>query len=152
MGCAAPGKSLLLIKDQFPFGPTPFDKLLWKWLKGPMTQQADFGDPTTTTGYSLCLYTGASPVLTMTMTAPAVGFCGGPCWGPISDKGYKYFDFFAEDDGVFNVLLKGGTAGKAKILVKGKDGQIPLPILGLDSSGDAIVQLQNSGGGCWSAT
>lgn len=39
MGCVSPGKSILLIKDHDPSGPSALDKLLWKWLKGPLTQQ-----------------------------------------------------------------------------------------------------------------
>ena len=41
-GCQAPGKSILLWNA--PADPSK-SKLIWKWLKGPATVQADFGDP-----------------------------------------------------------------------------------------------------------
>jgi cysteine-rich repeat protein len=64
MGCLSPGgsgKAQLQIKDRKPAGPSPKDKVQWKWLKGPALAQADFGDPTDPNGpdYKLCVYTGS---------------------------------------------------------------------------------------------
>jgi hypothetical protein len=150
-GCSTPGKSILMIKDQDANGPGPKDKVVWKWLSGPATTQADFGDPVNTGDYKLCVYTGSTPALTMEMQAPAGGTCGSkPCWKAISTKGYKYSDKAMSADGILKLLLKGGVAGKAKALVMGKDANLPLPTLPLDTSADVIVQLSNSdNSNCW---
>ncbi len=47
-------------------------------------------------------------------------------------------------DGVKKLLLKGGAAGKSKVLIQGKDGNLPLPMLPLDPNGPVIAQLSSS--------
>ncbi len=42
------------------------------------------------------------------------------------------------------LLLKGDAAGKSKILIQGKDGNLPLPSLPLDPNGPVIAQLSSS--------
>ncbi len=149
-GCLPPGgsgKSQLQIKDQGADGPGPKDKLQWKWLKGPGLSQADFGDPTDPNGpdFKLCIYSGATPSLIVEMQVPSGGTCGTKaCWKAISTKGYKYGDKGLTSDGVKKLLLKGDVAGKSKILIQGKDGNLPLPTLPLDPNGPVIVQLISS--------
>jgi hypothetical protein len=79
------------------------DKLLWKWTKGQPTSQTDLSDPTATADYTLCLYDANGIVTSATVPADATK------WSPISDKGYKYKDPGAAEDGITNVLLKGST-------------------------------------------
>jgi hypothetical protein len=148
--CATPGKSLLLLKDKNEDGAGPKDKLVWKWLKGPATMQADFGDPTITADYDFCIYAGTSQALVFEANVPA-----GPPWEAISDKGYKYKDATAAVDGIKNILLKGGGAGKSKALVKGKDGGLDLDAstLPFDGAANVTVQLSNTdNGNCWQST
>ncbi len=150
MGCLSPGgsgKSQLQIKDQDTDGPGPKDKIQWKWLKGPGLSQADFGDPTDPNGpdFKLRIYAGATPSVIVEMQVPSGGTCGTkPCWKPISTKGYKYGDKGLSSDGVKKLLLKGDVAGKSKILIQGKDGNLPLPPLPLDPNGPVIAQLSSS--------
>lgn len=155
-GCATPGKSFLLIKDKNQDGAGSGDKLIWRWLKGPATTQADFGDPTATANYSFCLYAGTAQALTMVANVPADGMCAsGNCWNPIGTKGYKYKDTSASTAGISRILLKGGAAGSAKIRVRGKDGNLDLTAstLPLSDAADVIVQLSNSdNSNCWQAT
>ncbi len=68
----------------------------------------------------------------------------GPCWKPISTKGYKYGDKLQTSDGVKRLILKGDVAGKSKILIQGKDENLPLPPLPLDPNGPVIAQLSSS--------
>ncbi len=76
---------------------------------------------------------------------PAGGTCSGkPCWKPIPSKGYKYGDKTLSSDGVKKLLLKGDAPGKSKILIQGKDGNLPLPSLPLDPNGPVIAQLSSS--------
>ncbi len=150
MGCLSPGgsgKSQLQIKDQDADGPGSKDKIQWKWLKGPALSQADFGDPLNPNGpdFKLCIYAGATPLLIVEMQVPSGGTCGTKaCWKPISTKGYKYGDKTLSSDGVKKLLLKGDGAGKSKLLIQGKDGNLPLPGLPLDPNGPVIAQLSSS--------
>ncbi len=48
---------------------------------------------------------------------------------------HKYGDKGLSSDGVKKLLLKGDVAGKSKILIQGKDGNLPLPPLPLDPNG-----------------
>jgi len=145
VACRGAGKSKLLIKNKSDDGK---DKVLFKWLKGEATTQGDFGDPTTTADYALCLYAGTTSALIEQAAVPA-----GANWSPISTKGYKYKDPGGSADGVTRIILKGGADGKAKAIVKGKGTNLPdfdgdLPI----APGDLplVAQLRNNGNGeCW---
>ena len=127
-GCRAALTSIIGIKQT---GDDAKDKLLWKWLKGDATTQADFGLPTGTTAYTLCLYAGTTAAFLGTTAIPP-----GSAWAAVSDKGYKFSDASGTPDGIQKALLKGGAAGKSKILVKGKgtnlpgllSGALPLPV------------------------
>ena len=120
-----PGKASFQLKDKTP---DTSDVLGWKWLKGLRTTVADFGNPITTTDYLLCVYDAG--VLKLSALAPAAGVCHGkPCWKATGPKGFKYKDKDASPDGITLILLKEGTDGKAKILVKGKGTNLQMPTL-----------------------
>ncbi len=142
-GCTAPGKSLLKLKNP---GDPAKNKLIWKWLNGPAQNQSDFGDPVGgTTSYTLCVYAG-------TTAAIDAGINGGTGWQTVSTLGYKFKDSAAGGDGVFKALLKGGAAGKSKVLVKGKGANLDLSAMPLNATGGATVQLlRNDDPACWEA-
>jgi hypothetical protein len=147
VGCSSPGKAMLIIKDKNADGASAKDKLVWKWLKGAATTQADFGDPTATADYTLCIYTGGVPAPVMEAQVPAVAN-----WSAISTKGYKYMDKSKTADGIMKIILKGGDAGKAKAMVLGKDANLPIApgLLPLDVSANITTQLSNSdNSNCW---
>ena len=86
-GPVAPGKSLLLLKRHVP---DTGDSLSWKWAKGDTTPLADFGDPSGSDAYRLCIYDATG--VRVGVTAPAGGSCGTlPCWG-LNASGFKYKD------------------------------------------------------------
>jgi len=122
-------------------------QLVWKWT-GTATKD-DFGNPVTgTTSYALCLYDDAAPKMVPVVAA-------GGNWKETS-TGYSYKNSATNADGIFRVLIKGGT-GTAKILVNGKGANLdpPAPALPFDQSADVTVQLvKNTGSGteCWEAT
>lgn len=121
-GCRGALKSILLVKNQS--GDSDKDKLLWKWVKGDTTMLADFGSPSTTTQYTLCVFAGTSPAVTVEV-APSASL-----WSPVGTKGLKYKDLNRTSNGVGKVLLKAGAAGKAKALLKGKGVNLPDPPVG----------------------
>ena len=153
-GCATPGKAALAIKDRPPGGPSDGDGLTWKWIKGPALSPADFGDPVGgNTGFRLCVYDSSGLVSELTVSGG--GLCdGAPCWKRAGSSGYKYRDGAAASDGLATMLTKGGTAGRSKILFKGKDASLPSLGLPLDTSTGVSVQLfrDDASTPCWQAT
>ncbi len=130
--------------------PESKDQLNWKWLHGAATTKPEFGNPVTIDGYALCLYDATG--LLASMAAPAAGTCASkPCWTERSSR-FQYKDGELTPDGLSQILLKEGLAeGKAKILVKGKGANLPMPDLSQLQS-PVIVQLRRTDGSlCWGA-
>jgi hypothetical protein len=125
-------------------------KLKWKWTSSGAVALADFGSPTTTTDYVLCLYDMSGEKLSA--RAPADGTCGTkPCWKTVDSVGFKYADKDGTPDGVTKERLKAGTAGRGRIQVKGGGPNLQLPTLPLTTP--VRVQLrQSSSSTCWEAT
>lgn len=125
------------------------DKLKWKWGKGDATTPAEFGNPTTSATYELCIFGESSggPTLLFGADVPA----SASLWSAIGTTGYKYNDVAATQDGIKGALLRSGGVGKAKILVKGKGGGLSDPSLPLAPGTTGIrLQLTNeSNGKCW---
>jgi cysteine-rich repeat protein len=146
-GCRLPTASKaaqIQIADKTPDSK---DRLLWKYGKGAATTVGDFGTPLTTTEYFLCIY--ANNTLVEKTKIPPGGLCAGKaCWSA-KTTGFKYKDKDLTPDGIQQVVLKAGLAGKTKIQVKGTGVNLPTPTLPL--SLPVKVQLKNSNGVCWEA-
>jgi hypothetical protein len=112
------------------------DRLIWKW-KGTGLTPPDFGDPTFTTGYTLCLYAG-------TASAPvaAAGLPAGAGWSAAGSTGFKFKG--ASPDGLTNAHLSASRSGKSHALIKGKGAA--LPAVPLPSDLPLIVQLVDDSG------
>jgi hypothetical protein len=152
-GCRTPVEprgAVLTIKK----GATPAkDRLYWKWAKGMLTAKGDFGIPTETTDYALCVYDGNDDLL-LSARAPAGETCRTNelrnCWKE-NVKGFRYVDRDLTPDGLQQVLLKAGPTGKAQIVVKGRGNDLQAPSLSVMNL-PVRVQLVNGGGACWEAT
>lgn len=120
--CLSGLKALFLVGDK---SPDDKDVLKWKLVKGDEVIQADLGDPTTATAYTLCVYdeTAAVPALVTALTVAP----DGTKWVSKDPKGFLYKDKIGSSDGVQKVQLKTGTAGKAKLQVTAKGSAIPMP-------------------------
>ena len=59
-GCLTASKGLVLIKNS---SDPSKDKLIWKWGSGAALTQTDLADPTSSNGYTLCLYAGGANTL-----------------------------------------------------------------------------------------
>jgi len=144
--CRTAAKSILVAKDN---SDDTKDRLVWKWIRGAATTLEEFGDPTATAVYKLCLYTGTPGEFVDEASVPA----GGSTWRLAGTTKYLYTDSAATADGIKKVLLKSGEAGKARTLVKGKGAA--LPDLGPPVADPPVVtvQLLNGGNGmCWGAS
>jgi hypothetical protein len=145
-GCRTAMKSSILLKDKPILNDK--DKLIWKWIKGQATSPSDFGAPTSSTDYALCLYAGAVPALIGAANIPAgaAGWSGDP-------SGFKYDDKTGSQSGIIKGLLKSSTGPKAKEIFKGKGALLPDPLPIMPTDLPVIVQLVNSASAvCWEST
>lgn len=150
-GCraAVPGRASLTIRNSATDGK---DQLQFKWA-GAATTLAEYGNPTSTASYALCVYDSASngPPL-LTNAAPAGGICakGKPCWNATSTS-YAYRDKGLLPDGLSLVKLREGpTDGKARIQIQGQSINLRPPKLPLTLP--VTVQVKNTDTGtCWEA-
>ena len=148
-GCVDAGKSILKLDHP---GDNSKNKLLWKWLKGPAVDVADFGDPTDDTAYTFCVYAlpsgTAAAFYDIEVGVPAV-----TDWKAKS-TGFT-FAGTPNADGASKLILKSGAAGKSKIILKGKGASLDLEaLLDIMSIHPAIftVQLLRSDASqCWQA-
>jgi hypothetical protein len=152
-GCRLPivaGKASLQVTDKMP---DTKDRLQWKWQKGAATTVADFGDPTTTTGYGLCVYDGTGALLSEA-AIPAGGTCNAksprPCWRA-SRSGFRYVDRDLTPAGVQQLTLRAGVAGKAQIGLKARGPALATPDLPVQAL-PIRVQLVSTTGQCWEAS
>ncbi len=159
IGCKVPtegSRSKLALKNRIDDAG---DVVEWKWLKGQETVPADYGDPVTTTSYRLCLFdlSNPTPAIYLQAAAPAAGNCTSkPCWKGLGKtpgvKGYRYNDKEQTPDGLKLMVLSPGIDGNAKIILKGKDENLGLPIAQSPVPLPIRVQLQASNGTCFEAT
>lgn len=138
VGCreGLPAKSTVQLIDN-PVDDSK-DALKWGWNKGAATTAADFKDPVGgSAGYRVCVYdASANPQPLREAAVLPGGTCGSkPCWKVVGSllapKGYAYKNALAKPDGITDVKLTAGIAGKAKIAVKGKGAKLDMPTLGL---------------------
>lgn len=150
--------------------PVGKERLIAKFVKGPAITQADLGDPTGAdlTGYALCLYDEIGTRVASLAVSRANEICGvqfaqfpKPCWrslggSPPSGKGFAYKDVFAESAGISKITLKGGQAGKSKLLIKGGNnvakGQTSFPggmAAALTSATSVTMQMIGDNGACF---
>jgi cysteine-rich repeat protein len=129
------------------------DLLQWRW-QGAVTAMAEFGDPTTTTRYELCVYDtrGGAASLAARATMPAGGTCGArPCW-QVRRQGFVFSDVTrAQHASRTLVLSEGLVPGRARIALQLKGPNVPLPPLPLFKDPRVTLQLKSSSGACWEA-
>jgi polyhydroxybutyrate depolymerase len=119
------------------------DRLTWSWLRGPATAQADFGDPTATTAYSLCVYDAFGLVFSAEIAAG--GTCNRlPCWRTTGTTGFFYRDGAGAVAGIQVMRLSGSTHTAASVSVSARG--VNLPDLANPLSAPITVQLSQSPG------
>jgi cysteine-rich repeat protein len=157
-GCANAAEPALICDEDVAKASLLLDaakgKASFSWRKGSVPL-AQLGDPTVATGYTLCLY-GADTALAR-LEVPAGGTCSGKaCWKGLgkaaSPKGFAYKDKLAASDGVRSLTLKAHDAGKAKLALAAKGGDLPPLDLGPTGlTAPVTAQLRNDDGMCWGA-
>jgi YVTN family beta-propeller protein len=133
-------------------------KLAWKWRGDAGI--GEFGDPTATTRYAVCVYdsTGQVSALALSIEVAPAGTCNGaPCWSAsasTSTFGFQYRDPATFQGGAKKIQLRGGKPGRDKLLVKAAGAALAAPnaVSGnqyFAQQDDVTVQLVNDAGGCW---
>lgn len=137
-GCkvsAAALKSKLQLKDNTA---DPLDNAKdsgqYQWKNGAVTTVGELKDPVNTVGvdYRLCIYDGDG--LVAAHEVPSQGTCDGkPCWKASGSTGFQYGNKNGLVDGISQVKLKAGDAGKSSVSVKlksktGAFASPPLPL------------------------
>jgi hypothetical protein len=138
LGCkvsAAVAKSKLQLKDNVadPLDNTK-DSGQYQWKSGALTDVSEFKDPVNTAGvdYRLCVYDADG--LVAAHEVPSQGTCDGkPCWKASGSTGFQYGNKNGAVDGISQVKLKAGDAGKSSVSMKlkSKTGEFvspPLPL------------------------
>ncbi|MCC6849610.1 MAG: cellulase family glycosylhydrolase [Deltaproteobacteria bacterium] len=127
-------------------------RLAWSWVDGAATSRADFGDPAAGTGYRVCAWdeTGGAPRLVLSAGVAAGGICDGkPCWRA-TDAGFRYKDRNASVEGVRQLVVKAGAAGRARIQLRAQGARLALPALPFAQDPRLVVQLRRADtGACW---
>jgi thiosulfate dehydrogenase len=149
--CAQSAKAVLSIKK--PADPAKA-RLKFTWTKGEAVDQADFGDPDTTTNYALCVYDSDRAVVS---AAPTIDVRPNAAWLSKDPNGWRYKDKDRAYAGVWKVTLKPGATDTAKASVIGKGAGLPLPAaVGPDrffaQDPSVTVQLVNESEQCWTAS
>jgi cysteine-rich repeat protein len=149
----APGQARLRVRNETL---DTRDSLLWSWRRGQATAGSDFGDPTTTHDYALCIYdeSGPAPGLILQAHLPAASTCGSkPCWklrgSPTT--GARYRDQAGGTAGLRTIRLRSGTDGRAAVRIHAKGEALPLAPSG-PLGVPLRVQLRAENGECWEAS
>ena len=121
-GCTTGLKSSIQIRDNADPGKRG---IKWKLSRGDAVVQADLGDPTTTTEYSLCVYDETGDVASL---ATSLQVDPGPAWDDRDPKGFKHKDKTGTPQGVQQVQMKTGESGKTKAQVKAKGANTVMPV------------------------
>lgn len=152
IGPTQPGKASILIRTS---ADGTRDRLFWKWLKGDATTAADLGDPATTSNplYSLCIYDASvsEQPLVESLLRPG-GTCDSrPCW-KTAGRGFRHRDRAGDPGGIQAASLNPGSAGKAKIILKGGGVALGAPRLPLVAPITVQFVVRDAAGSrCWQA-
>jgi uncharacterized delta-60 repeat protein len=150
-GCKVARSTLLLREGTTDAG----DRFEWTWTKGPATELSEFGNPVESTYYIVCLYDeSGTPRLIFESGVRAAEICPPykqTCWQPVRDVGFQYSVPSGSFHGTTRVLLKAGTAGKTKAVMKARGRLLsynhpPLPL-----SAPLRMQFVGSNGLCLEA-
>lgn len=147
-GVGAAGSSSLKVQHS----TSGNDKLKWRWKRGAATTQAELGDPTLDTNYTLCLYSSdfSGTDLVVEQHMDPEGFCRyEECWQAKS-RGYAFGDAAGINGAIRRLSLSPGEDGRASLSAQGSGPSLGfpvLPIFGLTAMRLQLVQERDDT--CW---
>ncbi|MBM4266724.1 MAG: M4 family metallopeptidase [Deltaproteobacteria bacterium] len=130
------------------------DKLTWKISKGDATEVADFLQPTVATRMlSFCIYDGSAEAQPIAVAnASGGGICDGkPCWSLLGDDGFKRKSKTGAPNGLTQMKLKAGAAGRTQVQVSAKGALFTAPNPPLTPPVTALLVIDDGTGvqSCW---
>jgi cysteine-rich repeat protein len=152
-GCVPAARGLLLVNEK-QSGSERL-KVVMKGLASALAPPA-FGDPVDgSTSQATCVYGQTDELVGELLVDRAGALCdGGPCWDA-SAQGYRYRDSSAMADGVQVMLMKGGEAGRGRIVIRARNvsgGAMALPTgiaAALAGHTTATAQVLTSNASCF---
>jgi CSLREA domain-containing protein len=145
-----PGASSLELRE----GTDPTaDSIKWSWKGRDGTSISDFGMPTGSTTYDLCLFDASSGTPSLLLhSTPAGGLCGStPCWKSLA-RSHTYKDKTRAADGLASIKLQVSSFPSSKITLQAKGPNVPPLGLPLAPVPSLVLELRSSNGKCWGAT
>jgi cysteine-rich repeat protein len=124
------------------------DRASFSWRRGDAISLADFGTPTTSTAWDVCIFDRTGGADRLVLDARAAGGSG---WKTRGKKGFRYRRKDGAPDGLTLVDLRSGAAGKAQATAEGKGAALALSDFPLSPPLTAQIQAGN-GGTCAAAT
>jgi CSLREA domain-containing protein len=125
----------------------------WVW-QSANAGGADFGDPTSTTAYLLCIY-NQDNLISETVFLPAGKCAGRDCWSAVGkNRGFRFRDRAGDGGSALTLSLK-NRAGKVRIEVNSRGSSTLLPRAFAERQAGLTVQIQNNaaeGPACWGTT
>lgn len=151
MGCIPPKRAVLLVDEK-----TPGKEKLKVRLASLQTNvgPTQLGNPVSgSTAYKVCIYDATNALKGEYTVAQAGATCGSaPCWSAVFGKGYKYRDKSALADGILKMNLFGGSSGKGKLVIVGRNKSATMPTgvaAALQNESSATVQILTSNASCF---
>jgi len=135
------------------------NKVIWSFVKGENGSFTDFGDPTSTEAFSVCLYDWRDGAHDLVMEQQVLA---GANWSTQANNGFRFGDRSRIQDGLQIMRVaagRGGAPGPTKLKIVARGALIPFLELGklpfgaltmMAADPSVIVQLVNTSGSCWS--
>ena len=126
------------------------NRFSWKWVGGPALAFDQFGDPSRTTDYAVCIYDGREPVFVF---AADFSLPANSRWVSRQGRRWVYSDPSATTNGLSDAQLKSGPSGTSRVVFRGKGEGLPVPapVSGgqfFRGNPGVIAQLNGSNGLC----
>lgn len=145
---SAPGAASLSIKQDSE--KPAKNSVQFKWSKAGF-DASDFGSPTGSTIYSLCVYDASGRVVQLDAAEGAAMCNGVPCWTVAgNDLAYKDKTKPATVQGITSIVSK-ADAAKGKMQLKAKGENVPAPDLGAGLVYPVTAQVRTTDASCWQA-
>jgi cysteine-rich repeat protein len=128
------------------------DHVHFRWSRGPAVAMSDFGNPTTTTRYALCVYDEVNGVPSSPYRGEPGGTCGRTsCWRQVPN-GWSFTSRPTTPNDLTRVVLHAGGAGKATLAATADRADLALVPFPLRATPAVVAQLRTTTGACWGAT
>ena len=136
-----PGRGVFALNERSSDGR---GSVSWMWMSGSATAKAEFGDPTSTSDYDLCVYDERAGVTTQIMHQHIPS---GSNWKSFG-RGFRYHDRKLRNSGISALTLTAGGDGRAHIGLRGRSHRVNRLLLPLALQNAVTVQLLDENT-CW---